>query len=176
MGKPKEDDRTGVTFDLTPMIDCTFQLLIFFMCTIKFKQLEGKLAAYLPKDKGVNEGQIEQPIENIDIVLSVVNEGRKVDPKTGAEWRGKSSERFLYQGRSIQYAIGPKKLTTVEDVKDRLVELYDKSKPTEDQRPVLIGPRNGIVNSEVVAVLDAAVQVGFTQITFKGAEAGPKTP
>ena len=40
---------------MTPMIDVTFLLLIFFMCTLKFKTLEGKLAAYLPKDVGVNQ-------------------------------------------------------------------------------------------------------------------------
>ncbi|MDF1837417.1 MAG: biopolymer transporter ExbD, partial [Planctomycetota bacterium] len=39
--------------DMTPMIDVTFLLLIFFMCTLKFKVLEGKLTAYLPKDVGV---------------------------------------------------------------------------------------------------------------------------
>ena len=38
---------------MTPMIDVTFLLLIFFMCTLKFKILEGKLGAYLPKDVGV---------------------------------------------------------------------------------------------------------------------------
>ena len=31
---------------MTPMIDVTFLLLIFFMCTLKFKVLEGKLGAY----------------------------------------------------------------------------------------------------------------------------------
>ena len=32
-----------VETDMTPMIDVTFQLIIFFICTIKFKTLEGKL-------------------------------------------------------------------------------------------------------------------------------------
>ncbi|MHC5039003.1 MAG: biopolymer transporter ExbD [Planctomycetota bacterium] len=38
--------------NMTPMIDVCFQLLVFFMVTSKFKTLEGKLAAYLPKDRG----------------------------------------------------------------------------------------------------------------------------
>jgi len=49
--------------EMTPMIDVTFLLLIFFMCTLKFKTLEGKLAAYLPKDVGVNQADAE-PIDN----------------------------------------------------------------------------------------------------------------
>ena len=44
---------------MTPMIDVVFLLLIFFLCTIKFKTLEGKLAAYLPKDVGVNTFEAE---------------------------------------------------------------------------------------------------------------------
>jgi biopolymer transport protein ExbD len=41
-----------IDMNMTPMIDVCFQLLIFFMVTSKFKTLEGKLAAYLPKDRG----------------------------------------------------------------------------------------------------------------------------
>ena len=40
--------------DMTPMIYVVFQLMIFFMSTIKFKTMEGKLSAYLPKDVGVD--------------------------------------------------------------------------------------------------------------------------
>ena len=54
--------------EMTSMIDVTFLLLIFFMCTLKFKTLEGKLAAYLPKDVGVNTSEAE-PIEKVEILI-----------------------------------------------------------------------------------------------------------
>ncbi len=38
--------------NMTPMIDVVFQLLIFFMLTMRFKDVEGKLLTTLPKDKG----------------------------------------------------------------------------------------------------------------------------
>lgn len=38
--------------DLTPMIDCVFLLLIFFMC-MKFKSYENKVESHLPKDQGI---------------------------------------------------------------------------------------------------------------------------
>lgn len=41
--------------EFTPMIDVVFLLLIFFMCTLKFKTLESKLATYLPTDKGTKK-------------------------------------------------------------------------------------------------------------------------
>ena len=43
-----EDDQT----DLTPLIDVAFLIIIFFMC-LPFKTLDGKLAAFLPTDKGM---------------------------------------------------------------------------------------------------------------------------
>ena len=39
--------------DMTPMIDIVFQLLIFFLLSAKFIALEGQLASYLPKDRGL---------------------------------------------------------------------------------------------------------------------------
>ncbi len=50
------------------MIDVTFLLLIFFMCTLNFRTLEGHLSAYLPKDAGVNDGlPAEPPTPPIDL-------------------------------------------------------------------------------------------------------------
>jgi biopolymer transport protein ExbD len=49
-----------VPSDMTPMIDVVFQLLIFFMVATKFKTLEGKLLAYLPKDKGLKNVKVEE--------------------------------------------------------------------------------------------------------------------
>ncbi|MHC4777732.1 MAG: ExbD/TolR family protein [Planctomycetota bacterium] len=54
---------------MTPMIDVTFQLLIFFMVTSKFKTLEGKLDAYLPKDRGMDNIRIEEKPLPVRVVL-----------------------------------------------------------------------------------------------------------
>ncbi|MHC4597463.1 MAG: ExbD/TolR family protein [Planctomycetota bacterium] len=40
---------------MTPMIDVTFLLLVFFMVTSRFKTLEGKLSVFMPND-GINHG------------------------------------------------------------------------------------------------------------------------
>ena len=66
--------------EMTSMIDVTFLLLIFFMCTLKFKTLEGKLAAYLPKDVGVNTSEAEE-IEKVEVLIKVANEGNKLDAR-----------------------------------------------------------------------------------------------
>jgi biopolymer transport protein ExbD len=46
---------------IAPFIDVTFQLLIFFMLTIKFKQEEGHLLSMLPKDKGLAATTVDSP-------------------------------------------------------------------------------------------------------------------
>ncbi len=43
-----EDPQTEA-LNMTPMIDVVFQLLIFFMLTMQFKEVEGKLLSQLPK-------------------------------------------------------------------------------------------------------------------------------
>ena len=44
-----ENARTGAGFDLTPLIDCVFLLIAFFLIAGKFKRPEPKLHAYLPE-------------------------------------------------------------------------------------------------------------------------------
>ena len=59
-----------MTMDITPMIDVVFQLLIFFMVAAKFKTLEGKLLAYLPKDKGLKNVKVEEQKLPIRVTLT----------------------------------------------------------------------------------------------------------
>jgi biopolymer transport protein ExbD len=52
-GAASEDD--AISLNVTPLIDIIFCLCIFFICSFHFKQLQGKLDSWLPKDKG-NQG------------------------------------------------------------------------------------------------------------------------
>lgn len=65
--KPVLED---MIMDITPMIDVVFQLLIFFMVAAKFKTLEGKLLAYLPKDKGLKNVKVEEQKLPIRVTLT----------------------------------------------------------------------------------------------------------
>jgi biopolymer transport protein ExbD len=165
--KMEEAIATKATLDMTPMIDVTFLLLIFFMCTIKFKTLEGKLAAYLPKDVGVNTTPAE-PIEKIEIKLTVANEGTRYEaprPNETASVPWKGEGRYVFgPDRRINYAVGPRTFSTVEEVRTRLRESFAAT----PERPITVDARKGTVYSDVVAVLDAAIESGFTQISFAG--------
>jgi biopolymer transport protein ExbD len=65
----KREEFGDPELSMTPMIDCVFQLLIFFMLTGKFVSTEGKLAAYLPKDKGLMNFKIEEQKLPVRVLL-----------------------------------------------------------------------------------------------------------
>ncbi|MBI5779938.1 MAG: biopolymer transporter ExbD [Planctomycetes bacterium] len=64
-------EEANMELNMTPMIDVIFQLIIFFMCSIHFKSLEGKLYSYLPRDKGMANTSVTDPIlEEVRIKLA----------------------------------------------------------------------------------------------------------
>jgi biopolymer transport protein ExbD len=152
--------------EMTPLIDTTFLLLIFFMCTIKFKTLEGKLAAYLPKDVGVNTTEAE-PIEKVEIMVRVLNEGTKYSPRgpAGGLYDPAKHKRYTYGAdRKIEYRVGPK---TTEDIAE--LQRYLKTTHTsQPERPATIDARKGTIYADIARVLDATLIAGFKEVTFVG--------
>ena len=158
---PQDEIKT----DMTPMIDVVFQLMIFFMCTIKFKTLEGKLSAYLPKDVGVNTNDSE-PKEKVDIIIRVRKEGTKMHPLNDVAWSGQGPFRYG-DDRVLEFQVGPKKYASVQELNARLKDLFQ----ADPERGATIDSLPGTVYEDVVAVLDQAIDAQFTDITFKGARA-----
>ena len=166
MSMLKEIAEEEFEMEMTPMIDVTFLLLIFFLCTIKFKVLEGKLAAYLPKDVGVNSSQAE-PIEKVEVTIQVDKAGTKVyadGAGKGTPWQGEGDRRFSFQGRELRYNLGPRKTTDLDTLVTWIEPLYKK----EDNTPATIDCRPGTVYGDMVPVLDAFVEAKFEKITFVG--------
>jgi len=157
--------------EMTPMIDVTFLLLIFFMCTLKFKILEGKLSAYLPKDVGVQAFDTP-PVEKVDIRLDVRNSGTKLryDRKAKAnvpytENDAKQGLRFFYgDDRIVEYTVGGKKTTELTEVVRRLTTF----KKADPEMKATVDARKDVTQKDVVVILDAAIDAGYNDITFKG--------
>lgn len=172
MSMLKEIAEEEFEMEMTPMIDVTFLLLIFFLLTIKFKVLEGKLAAYLPKDVGVNSSPAE-PKEKVEITIHVDNPGEKVFAtglEKGQPWKGSPDRRFEFVGRTLTYQIGPRKTKDLDQITAWLKEFFAK----DPEAPSTIDCRPGTVYGDMVPVLDAAVDAGFTSITFVGEYKGAK--
>ncbi len=166
----EENTKNNADMEMTPMIDVTFLLLIFFMCTIKFKTLEGKLSAYLPKDKGVNPvPQDEPPEPPIEVKLNVRKEGTKLGPRGKEVYNPNNSKhsRFTFASdREITIRVEAKEYATVDLAFERLVVLH--ADEFQRERGVKIDARDGIVYDDVVRLLDAVIKAGFTAVEFEG--------
>ncbi len=155
-----------IKLDMTPMIDVVFQLLIFFMCTIRFRSLEARLSAYLPKDVGVNSAPAGTQVEKVDIVVKVLAEGSKLHPLRDEPYGPTGVGPFRYgPDRRLQFQVGATLTSSIEELSVRLKEIH-QSQPT---RPATIDPRARTTYSDMVLVLDAALAAGFREIAFKAA-------
>ena len=162
MGVIDDIGKEEAKMDMTPMIDVVFQLIIFFMCNIKYKTLEGRLDAYLPKDVGVNTSPATQ-IEKVEITIKVVQVGERRDPKhVDQPWSGKGTYEYL--GRTLSYQIGPRKTADIDEVRKVLAQLHRE----DPERKSTIDCRPGTIYADMIPVLDAAVDAGFSDITFVG--------
>lgn len=152
MANIKEPDT--IKMDLTPMIDVTFLLLIFFIVTLKFKVLEGRLDASLPKDMGTAATPSE-PIEKINIIMLVS------DPGTlGLDPNNKNLRQ--YTGRQVRYEVGTQIYRSLPDLQNYLA-IQDK-----EETPVTLDPRQGIINEDVMLVLDVIIREKFAKVSFAG--------
>lgn len=128
----------AVQIDMTPMIDVTFNLLIFFLCTLNFATSEGMLDAYLPKDVGVfNVLTKKSPEEPVYIKLV-----QKSKEEPAVIWVGGSSFR------------GDEKFTQLYTKLKQIV-----AKATEEKAAAIIDPDITTCFQEVISTLDVCRKV-----------------
>lgn len=153
--------------DLTPMIDVTFLLLIFFMLASKFKTEEGQILAYLPKNRGQSSGSYKE-----------VTEVRIYFQWCTPSGYGISNDKKV--GRPVMYLVNP-------GVSQKLLENgglpdYDQlasyirqekqaySGSNEKGLPVIIDGHPYVPWKWLVKALDVAVEEQIQDITFAAKE------
>jgi biopolymer transport protein ExbD len=52
MAGSQDPSDNPVAINVVPLVDIIFCLCVFFMCSFKFRQLEGKFESWLPKNEG----------------------------------------------------------------------------------------------------------------------------
>ncbi len=147
---------------LTSMIDVTFLLLVFFLLTIEFRTLDGKLSAYLPKGEGIQPDPIARQLD-VDVTIRVVEPGRRVAPGTSRSWSG--TGRFELADRVVRYGVGPR---VHADPATLLADLAALRR-ADPERKVRIDAGSGTVTQDVVTAVDTAIEAGFDEIAFTGA-------
>jgi biopolymer transport protein ExbD len=158
-GKPAQTDEE-VKLQITPLIDIVFLLLIFFMCSMKFKTLERKVAAFLPKDRGLAKTKIkleEKPKITVELKRKQGEKATRVkllDSEIGIDDRG-----FQELDRRIAQ-----------------ISAADKTLPGE------INAWAEVPHGHVVRAIDAFMKNEVFDITFVGApppgakQSGPGDP
>ena len=126
--------------DLTPMIDVTFLLLIFFLCTLSYRVLEGKMETHLPKDIGQSSDSITMPLETFDVSL-------EPDPTMRSGVRIVANRRLLADARALG-------------------ELVQRSRKVDPEMRVKLHVDGTVTHGQVVNVVDALVAHGQLAILF----------
>jgi len=156
----EEKDENEAKPDLNPMIDVVFQLLIFFLITMKFKTLDMKIEAFLPKDKGLAQ-VIQEPDEK---------------PKLVAVLKRKKGEN------GVRIKVANQTLGKTSDDLEASNRVWDnltvKAKETLDRHVANGGAPedvSGVVDAShlvptgiVIRAVDAFIAAGINNVTFEG--------
>ncbi len=142
----REEEESPLELNMTPMIDVIFQLLIFFMCSLHFKSLEGKLVSYLPKDRGLRQAPVDLPQVEVRIRLTYDEATRRTACRVGDRTmkdRDETAATVRKWHEEFRQRLGPDAKIPVKIQADKLV-------PFQEVVDVLDACREAGVDAEFV--------------------------
>jgi hypothetical protein len=175
-----EEAQEEVKLDMTPMIDCVFLMIIFFVC-IDFKILEAKLPAYLPKDKGSSSEKVD-PQEQLSVKIMSENPGTK-EPRIRGTTVGayNPTTKRIYPirrvGHTIYWTVGPERINSIEELRTRLDAIYNNRSTWQQDKdhpgnlkpmPIVIEPYPGTYYDDVARTVDVVKAAKFDEVNFGG--------
>jgi biopolymer transport protein ExbD len=140
--------------NMTPMIDVVFQLLVFFLVSMKFKTLDMKLEAFLPKDIGPSPIQTH-PEDRVKLTA-------RLDRPASGQARIKLDGRIL--GNTDDPAAWQRLDTIVRDVRARYVA--NGGDPSVVEAEVDAVPL--VATGLVVRTIDAFAAAEIEHVRFTG--------
>ena len=168
--KKRKLQLTDVPCDLTPMIDVTFLLLIFFVLNLKFKVEEGEIESFLPKNRGQGSGTPQIDLSEVRIKLLWYDDG-------GSPTKSKEGNVILKVGRKPYNNMGD---ITPDNSNQHPVwtQLYDEIVKQKDGYkgnaetglPCIIDAREHVPYRYVMRALNEVVRAGIKDVTFAAPE------
>jgi biopolymer transport protein ExbD len=150
--------------ELTPMIDVSFLILIFFMC-LPFKTLEGKLQAFLPTDKGINPIPQDPPNE---IKVSVHIVARAEQPRS---WGPEGNQSTEMMPTRVKYKFGDREEDDLGSVSTWIRNAFKAAQGTENTKVVgEIKAGHKVPHKFIVAVLNKFAEAGLEKVDFFGTQ------
>jgi biopolymer transport protein ExbD len=142
-----EESDNPVEINVTAMVDVIFCLCIFFMCSFHFKQLEGKIDAWMPKDGPGNQiGEVKK------LFLEEVRVFMRWDAATGKTTRKIGNRAPVESDRELT------------DTIDLIKKDYEKAGTKEV--PVVVDATADVPWQDVVHVVDLCKHEKLSPITF----------
>ena len=163
---------------MTPMIDIVFQLIIFFLLTLKFKEIDRQIDSNLPKDRGLaatptfppdfQKVKIKVFRRNYDkadeeqYTLIKVDNTHEMRLPTGWKGRGEESRERIDQYKGV--------VNKVLAVVRGKIKAHPGGKDEIKGELVAPPPKGGSVpHEDVMQMLDVFLQTGVTDVVFEGA-------
>jgi len=162
--------------NMTPMIDIVFQLIIFFLLSLKFKSVDQRIDANMPKDRGPNAIPI-QVVNHPKIKIKLFRKNRE-NPATAytlvkidgshtfrmpaGEW---SKDKGYDAARVAEYDAAMAGVQQVIEAKWSFLE-----RDPETRAEIVAPPPFGmsVPHGDVIRILDTFVAAGLTKVHFEG--------
>ncbi len=166
--------------NMTPMIDIVFQLIIFFLLSLKFKTIDRRIESMLPKDRGLAptptfpEDFLKVKIklfrrdmkdkEKAHTVLRIDND--RTTYKLPAAWKGRLKE--LSAGTRVQDY--DKTMARIKSVVVKKMKAHGGN-PEEVKGEIVAPPPKGgaVPHGDIVQVLNIFLELGMIDVVFEGA-------
>ncbi|RME88550.1 MAG: biopolymer transporter ExbD [Planctomycetota bacterium] len=157
-----------IKMDLTPMIDVTFLLLIFFMLSAKFKTTEGQIQSFLPKNRGMASASHKEVSETRVFLSWCRPQGYQYskNPKVGRPVLkcGDPTIGFKLMERNGR----PDYTMLIDFLKKQKVQQAGRN--AGEGIKVIIDAQPLVPWEHVIKALDAVVTVGIKDVTFAAKE------
>ena len=176
----KIEQGDDTVLNMTPMIDICFQLIVFFMLTLKFPSVSARFESQLPKDRGQQASAANiKPFKDIEVKLFRDNLEQGVAEQRTKIRVGETFTVLLPKGPWPKD--GPSedaRRMDEEKVMAQVTAAISAAWAQQGKNPEISGeiktpfPKGQAVpHGDVMKVLDSFLAAGITQVNFEGAAA-----
>ena|SRR2546427_538803 len=158
-----ESSDNPVAINVTAMVDVIFCLCIFFMCSFHFKQLEGKIDTWLPKDRGIFQGAINNDLVKDEVRVIM----RWIPPAKDSQKNGREA------GGTVRKVAQNNPVGSDEELVRDILQIADGyNRVGNTSWPLVIDATAEVPWQDVVHVMDLCKRNKIERIEF----AAPSVP
>ena len=170
------DEGQETELNMTPMIDIVFQLIIFFLLSLKFKTIDRRIESMLPKDRGPGV-VVTFPADELAIKFKLFRRDLASPEAAYTLIRLGNARQFMlpkgWKGRAQEGAARLREYDAVlasirASIEERIVAYGGIASGVKGE--IVAPPPGGgaVPHGDVVAVLDAFLEAGVTEVKFEG--------